>query len=188
MALREVWPEQILPLLRDREVELVLARTAADTPDVRSAQLGVSPAHLYVPADHRLASRTDPIEVAELDGERLLTWNAPGTPLTDLLVAQLAAGGARVETVRARVSGMAMTLADLADLGAVALAQQSAPLDERVVEVALADGVTLPLLVLWPAGGRSAAVERLRAAAAQRRPGPSVRPWPHEALIRACLR
>jgi DNA-binding transcriptional LysR family regulator len=169
VALWEVWPEQVLPLLRARQVELVLARTAPDAPDVRSARLGSAPAHLYVPADHRLAARTDPVGIAELDGERLLTWNEPGTPLTDLLVARLAAGGARVETVRARVSGTGGTLADLADLGAVALAQQCAPLDERVVEVPLAGGVTLPLVVLWPAGVRSVAVDRLRAAAQRRR-------------------
>jgi DNA-binding transcriptional LysR family regulator len=169
VALWEVWPDQVLPLLRAREVELVLARTAPDAPDVRSARLGSSPARLYVPVDHRLAARTDPVDIAELDGERLLTWNEPGTPLNDLLVAQLAAGGARVVTVRARVSGMGGTLADLADLGAIAIAQQCAPLDERIVEVPLAGGVTLPLVVLWPAGVRSAAVERLRAAARRRR-------------------
>lgn len=53
-------------------------------------------------------------------------------------------------TVRARVSGTGESLADLADQGAIALAQQCAPLDERVVEVALASRVTLPLMVLWP--------------------------------------
>ncbi len=172
VALWEVWPEQILPLFRDRKVELVLARTAPVDSHVNSALLGASPAHLFVPVGHRLASRSDPVKVAELDGERLLTWNEPGTPLTDMLVSQLAVGGARVELVRARTSGMAMTLADVADLGAVALAQESAPIDERVVEVPLVGGVTLPLLVLWPVGVRSAAVDRLRSAAAQRRPRP----------------
>ena len=172
VALWEVWPEQILPLFRDRKVELVLARTAPTDSTIDSAVLGNTPARLFVPAGHRLASRSDPVKVAELDGERLLTWNAPGTPLTDTLISQLAAGGARVETVRAKLSGMATTLADLADLKAIALAQQSAPTDDRVVEVPLAGGVVLPLLILWPAGVQSAAVDRLRSAAAQRRPRP----------------
>ena len=172
VALWEVWPEQILPLFRDRKVELVLARTAPTDSTIDSAVLGNTPARLFVPAGHRLASRSDPVKVAELDGERLLTWNAPGTPLTDTLISQLAAGGARVETVRAKLSGMATTLADLADLKAIALAQQSTPTDDRVVEVPLAGGVVLPLLILWPAGVQSAAVDRLRSAAAQRRPRP----------------
>ena len=60
------------------------------------------------------------MRVAELDGERLLTWSAQGTPYTDLLVNRLAAAGARVEPVEARVTG-SPALGELIELGAVAL-------------------------------------------------------------------
>ena len=168
VALVEVWPEQALALLREREVELVLARTAPEAPDVHSARLAPARAALYVPAGHRLAESADPVAVTELDGERLLTWNAPGTPFTDLLLAQLAARGAHLEPVRARVSGMAATLVDLTDLGAVAVAPPGVPRREDIVELPLAGDLVLPLVVLQPAGTRSAAVERLVRAARTR--------------------
>lgn len=174
VALVEVWPEQARALLRQRDVELVLARTAPEAPDVRSARLAPSRAALYVPAGHRLAAHADPVAVPELDGERLLTWNTAGTPFTDLLLTQLAARGARVEPVRARVSGMASSFADLAALGAVAVAPPGAQRPDDVVELTLAGDLVLPLVVLWPAGAHPSAVERLvRAARTPRdRPGP----------------
>ena len=160
VALREVRPAQVAPLLRDRELDVVLARTAPDTPDIDSAALTPTPTALYVPAGHRLAGASS-VRIGDLDGERLLTWNPPGTPFTDLLLSRLAAGGATVEPVEARVTGMA-AFSDLAELGAVALMPADWPRDDAIVEVPLADTVTLPLLVLWPAGAPSAAVERIR--------------------------
>lgn len=73
------------------------------------------------------------MRLADLDGERLLTWRAPETPYTDLLVTRVRAAGAEVE-----------------------------PVGEHNVGIAVEDEISLPLL-LWPAGMPSAAVQRLRA-------------------------
>jgi DNA-binding transcriptional LysR family regulator len=86
VAFRDVRPDEITSLLRDRAVDLVLARTARDARDLESASLRPSPVALLVPAGHRLA-RTPTVRLADLDGERLLTWSARGTPFTDLLIA-----------------------------------------------------------------------------------------------------
>ncbi len=162
--LREVWPEQVVPLLRDRGLDVVVARTAPAAPEVDSAALAPTPSQLYVPDDHPLAARSDPVALAELDGERLLTWSRPGTPLTDLLLSRLAARGARVTPVEARILGTGAALTSLVELRALAIGPAGWPHDRRVVELALAEDVALPLLVLWPTGVRSVAAERLRAA------------------------
>jgi hypothetical protein len=66
----------------------VLARTFDGGPEIDSAALRPTPAELFVPAGHRLAARAGadaaPVPLAELDGERLLTYNPPGTPYTDM--------------------------------------------------------------------------------------------------------
>ena len=148
-------------------MELVLARTAPRAAEVDSAALRPTPAALYVPAGHRLAGDA-PVPLAALDGERLLTWNPRGTPFTDLLVTRLAATGARVEPVQSRVTGGGVP-ADLVEAGAVALMPADWPAGDGVVRVPVADEVTLPLLVLWPAGAPTAAVARLRAGMATER-------------------
>jgi DNA-binding transcriptional LysR family regulator len=162
VALRELRPEEAPEALRRRTVEFAVARTATVPPDIALAELAPTPACLYVPAHHRLAARNTPVEIRELDGERLLTWNSPGTPLTDLLLARLAADGAHVIPVEARISGMTTSLADLVDLEAVAIASAAWQRDERVVELPFTDEVSLPLVVLWAAGARPAAVDRIR--------------------------
>jgi DNA-binding transcriptional LysR family regulator len=160
VSLLEVRPRDVRRLLRARELDLVLARTSDDAPDVDSASLRPTPAVLCVPAGHRLAGG-DPVGLAQLDGERLLTWSPRGTAFTDLLLTRLAAAGAQVEPVESRVTG-STGLAELADRDAVALMPAGwAPADD-VAQVALADDVTLPLLVLWPTGAPSAAVRRVR--------------------------
>jgi DNA-binding transcriptional LysR family regulator len=160
VSLLEVRPRDVRRLLRARELDLVLARTSDDAPDVDSASLRPTPAVLCVPAGHRLAGG-DPVGLAQLDGERLLTWSPRDTAFTDLLLTRLAAAGAQVEPVESRVTG-STGLAELADRDAVALMPAGwAPADD-VAQVALADDVTLPLLVLWPTGAPSAAVRRVR--------------------------
>jgi DNA-binding transcriptional LysR family regulator len=160
VSLLEVRPRDVRRLLRAREVDLVLARTSDDAPDVDSAALRPTPAVLCVPTGHRLAG-ADPVALAQLDGERLLTWSPPGTAFTDLLLTRLAAAGAQVEPVESRVTG-STGLAELADRDAVALMPAGWPPADDVAQVALADDVTLPLLVLWPTGAPSAAVRRVR--------------------------
>jgi DNA-binding transcriptional LysR family regulator len=161
LSFREVRPDEVAQLLRDRVVDLVLARTSRDAPDVDSAALRPSPVELLVPAGHRLAGAAS-ARLAELDGERLLTWSAPGTPYTDLLVNRLRAAGARVEPVESRVTGGGSL--ELTETGAVALAPAGFPTGEHSTRVPIEDDITLPLLVLWPAGLPSPAVRRLRAA------------------------
>lgn len=160
VSLLEVRPRDVRRLLRARELDLVLARTSDDAPDVDSAALRPTPAVLCVPTGHRLAG-ADPVALAQLDGERLLTWSPRGTAFTDLLLTRLAAAGAQVEPVESRVTG-STGLAELADHDAVALMPAGWPPADDVARVALADDVTLPLLVLWPTGAPSAAVRRVR--------------------------
>jgi DNA-binding transcriptional LysR family regulator len=160
VSLLEVRPRDVRRLLRARELDLVLARTSDDAPDVDSAALRPTPAVLCVPTGHRLAG-ADPVALGQLDGERLLTWSPPGTAFTDLLLTRLAAAGAQVEPVESRVTG-STGLAELADRDAVALMPAGWPPADDVAQVALADDVTLPLLVLWPTGAPSAAVRRVR--------------------------
>ncbi len=161
ISLLEVRPGDVGRLLRDRELDLVVARTSRDGPETDSAALRPTPAVLAVPAGHPLAG-AETVRLAQLDGARLLTWSPPGTPYTDLLIARLAAAGARVEPVESRVTG-SLGLAELAEHGAVALVPAGWPGREGVVQLALEDEVTLPLVVLWPAGSPSPAVRRLRA-------------------------
>jgi DNA-binding transcriptional LysR family regulator len=153
VSLLEVRPRDVRRLLRARELDLVLARTSDDAPDVDSASLRPTPAVLCVPAGHRLAGG-DPVGLAQLDGERLLTWSPRGTAFTDLLLTRLAAAGAQVTG--------STGLAELADRDAVALMPAGWAPANDVAQVALADDVTLPLLVLWPTGAPSAAVRRVR--------------------------
>jgi DNA-binding transcriptional LysR family regulator len=161
VSIHEVRPGDVAHQLRTRALELVLARTAPDTPDVDSASLRPTPVVLCLPAGHRLAGATA-ARLADLDGERLLTWNPPGTPFTDLLVSRLAAAGAHVEPVQARVTG-ATESSDLADMSAVALMPAGWPGGAGIVQLTIEDDVSLPLLVLWPAGVPSPAVRRVRA-------------------------
>ena len=157
----EVRPRDIARLLRDRALDLVMSRMSSDAPEVDSASLRPTPAVLGVPEGHRLASR-ESATVADLDGERLLIWSSPGTPFTDMLLARVHAGGARVEPVMARVTGgLAMT--ELAPNNAVALLPAGTPPSAGVTYVPLSDGVTLPLVVLWAAGTQPPAVARIRA-------------------------
>lgn len=161
VSLHQVRPGEMTQLLRDREVDVVLARTAPDAVDVDSASLRPTPAVLAVAAGHRLAS-AGPVRLAELDGERLLTWSRSGTPYTDLLVDRFAAAGARVEPVEARVTGSS-ELSELAESAAVALIPVGSLPSAGTVQIPIEDDVALPLLLLWPAGSPSPAVHRLRA-------------------------
>ena len=157
----EVRPGDVVRLLRERNLDLVMARTDVGAPEIDSAALRPTPAVLCVPAGHRLANAVS-ATVADLDGERLLIWSSPGTPFTDMLLARVGAGGARVEPVIARVTG-GLGMTELADSGAVALMPAGTPPTAGVAQVPLSDDVTLPLLVLWAAGAEPAAVARIRA-------------------------
>jgi len=145
-------------LLQTGAVDLALVRSGVDDPEVESAALRPIPTVLAVPASHRLA-RLPSASLADLDGERLLIWNPP---FMDFLVDRATAAGARVELVEARVTG-ALALPDLTEIDAVALLRAGWPVSDGAVMVAIAEAVTLPLLVLWVAGPEPLAVQRLRA-------------------------
>jgi hypothetical protein len=146
----------------------VLAHTSRGEPEVDSASLRPEPVVLVVPEGHRLAGRAS-VRLAELDGERLLVRSPVGTPFTDLLLDRLAAAGARVEPVEARGTG-AMSFDELGTTASIALRAVDSPPVSGVVEVALEDDVSLPLVLLWRAGAPSAAVRRVRAAMSGWRP------------------
>lgn len=162
VSLLEIRPDQIGPLLRDRALDLALVRTSPGLPEIDSAALRPTPAVLHVPAGHRLAD-VEPVRLAELDGERLLCWNPPGTPYTDLLVTRLNVAGARVEPVQARITGGGEPV-DLDDREAIALLPEGWPVGDRAVQVPLAEPIDLPLIVVWPAGTPPPAVARLLSA------------------------
>ena len=162
---REVRPRELAQLLRDRKLDLVVARTVPDVAGLDSAALKPTPATLLVPADHRLADRSV-VSLADLDGERLLVWSPRGTPYTDMLVNRVAAGGARIEPVEAHVTGGGEHAA-LADTGVVALVPAGWPTGGGTFAVELNERVDLPLLVIWLAGDTSSAVRRLRSAMAE---------------------
>lgn len=164
VSVHEVRPAEVRRALRDRQLDLVLARTVRESVDLETAALRPTPAVLHVPAGHRLAGRGT-ASLRELDGERLLVRSAPGTPYTDLIIDRIAAAGARVEAVVSRFTG-AGAPSELADLEAVTLVPAGLPPDEGTVEVAIEaeEEVTLPLLVIWPVGPEPAAVRRVRAA------------------------
>jgi DNA-binding transcriptional LysR family regulator len=160
VSFHELRPGEVAPALRGGEVEVVVARTAAA--GVASAPLRPSPAELRVPAGHRLAGR-GPVALAELDGERLLTWSPPGTAYTETLLAAAAAAGAGMAPVEARVTGSA-SLTELAETAAVALVPRGWGDAPGTVTVALDHDVRLPLLALWRPGPEPPSVRRLRAA------------------------
>jgi DNA-binding transcriptional LysR family regulator len=164
VSLLTVRPREIARALRDRELDLVIARTSVDAPEVDSASLRPTPLELVVPEGHRLANGDGaPVPLEAIDGERLLVHSAPGTPYTDLLLAQVRAAGATVEPVEARITGGA-GLIEVADRDAVALAAVGTPTAPGLVHVELSDDVTTPLVVMWATGAQPAAVRRVRAA------------------------
>ncbi|CAA9536553.1 MAG: hypothetical protein AVDCRST_MAG85-4178 [uncultured Solirubrobacteraceae bacterium] len=160
VAFREVRPGEIAQLLREGAVDVVLARTSRGGPDVDSAALRPSPVDLLVPAGHRLAG-AEAVELADLDGERLLAWSPRGTPYTDLLVDRLAAAGDEVEVVESPVTGGGQPPA-LEEWGAVALVPAAWPAGSANVRLQVDDDVSLPLVLLWTMGLPSPAVQRLR--------------------------
>lgn len=163
VALLEVRPSALRPMLRAGELDLALTRIAgAVDPALHSASLRPTPLMLCVPHDHPLADRTS-IDLSELDGERLLTASPPGTPYTDLLLDRLAGAGARVETAEARVTGGAALPGELVSHDAVAIVPVGTPIPSDVVAIGL-DTITAPLLLLWSAGLPSPAVALLRRA------------------------
>lgn len=190
IAFREIRPHEVDRVLLDREAGFVLARTHRAHPDLDMLELDATPAWLCVPAGHRLATASA-VRLADLDGERLLTWNPVGTPYTDHLVDQLAKAGARVEAVVSRVTG-GEDPPELREAGAVAFLPAGWRAGDAVVHKPMeGEEVQLPLLMLWRtgdwpppfAGSRSGWLEAREVTivghpAGERRLGTSPPSWP----------
>jgi DNA-binding transcriptional LysR family regulator len=138
---------------------VVLARSTRPEPGIEVVELPPTPAALVVPEGHRLAGR-DAVDLAEIDGERLLTWNPPGSAYTDLLVERCRRAGAAVEPVETAVIG-GSGIVELGALDSVALVPAPAPPVPGTVRIELRDGVTLPLVAIRPAGAPSPPAARL---------------------------
>jgi DNA-binding transcriptional LysR family regulator len=159
IAMREVRPREVLPRLRDRSLDVVIARSTRPEPGLEVIELPPTPAALVVPERHPLASR-EVVELAALDGERLLTWSPAGSPYTDLLVELCRRGGAAVEPVETAITG-GTDLPELVPLGAVALVPVRWPRVQGAVRVPLAGDVTLPLVAVRAAGPATPPTARL---------------------------
>src|SRR3954454_5910477 len=86
LALHEVRPADLRPMLRSHELDLALTRVSGERDEtLHSARLRPTPMVVCVPAAHALAGR-ERVTLADLDGERLLVASAHGTAYTDLLV------------------------------------------------------------------------------------------------------
>ena len=102
VALHEVRPGELRPLLRSHELDVALTRASGARDDtLHSARLRPTPMVLCVPAGHRLAARAS-VTLADLDGERLLVASPRGSDYTDLLAGAVEAAGATVTLVEAR--------------------------------------------------------------------------------------
>ncbi len=171
----EVWPDRMASMLRDRSVDLAIARTMPSGTGVAAAELAPTPAELHAPRSHRRAREGDRIRLARLDGERLLCWEAQGTPYTDRLVGIMAGAGARVTVVVARVRGAGQA-PDLAAQDAVALVPQGWERRDDVVTVPLVEQVELPLLLLWSGSRPLAEMDGTTRVGQAGRPGPGQHP------------
>ena len=165
ISVHQVRPGEMESRLVSGDLDLVLARTAGRGDRLDSAALRPTKAILCVAENHRFAERTW-IDVRELDGERLLTYNPPGTPYTDLILGALERAGATVTPVEASVLGTPgqTSMVDLADHAAVALIPAGETLPPGVAAIPFREDFTLPLLLVWPAGRPTPATDRLREA------------------------
>ena len=165
ISVHQVRPGEIEDRLVAGELDLVLARSSANTPRLDSVALSPARAAILVHQGHRLAGRGR-IAATELDGDRLLTFNPPGTPYTDMILASLAAAGARVEPVESSVVGSSrqMMIREMEERDAVSLIAASEQVSPGSEQLEPDDPISLPLIAIWPMARRGAMVDRLVAA------------------------
>jgi DNA-binding transcriptional LysR family regulator len=163
VALTELRPGDLRRSLQSGDVDLVLTRVSGvHDPALDRAELRPTPMMVCVPEGHALAS-AGTVRLSQLDGDRLVVASPPGTPYTDMLLARFTAAGARVVPVEARVTGGAGLLLQAVEEDAIALVPAGAQTPSGLVALD-ADGVTVPLRMVWAAGLLSPAVRRVRAA------------------------
>lgn len=160
VSFHELRPADLRDGLRTGTVDLALLRASGlRDPALAHVRLRPSPIEVALPAGHALAGR-ERIDLADLDGERLLCASAAGTPYTDLLLALLAEAGAAVEVVESAVTGADVLLSQLAGGRAVAIVPTGTRTPPDVVALP-ATGGTLPMLAVWLTGTSAPAVRRL---------------------------
>jgi DNA-binding transcriptional LysR family regulator len=159
IALREIRPRDIAPMLGDRRLDLVLARSTPRAPGIEVTDLPPTPAALVVPEGHRLAGAGH-VGLAAIDGERLMTWSPPGSPYTDLLLERCRRAGADVTPVESAVTG-GTGLVELAALDSVAIVPAPWPPVAGTARVELDGDVTLPLRAVRAAGATAPPAARL---------------------------
>jgi DNA-binding transcriptional LysR family regulator len=160
VALLEIRPGHLRPMLRRRELNIALGRAAAvRDPALERAELRPTPMLLAVSAAHPLSGRRS-VALREVDGERLLVASAPGTPYTDLLLERARRAGAAVWPVESQVTGGAALLTQLLEEDAVSFVPAGTTPPSGVRCVPIRDLAT-PLWLMWPAGNASPAVDRL---------------------------
>lgn len=152
VSFREVSLGDLHQALRERRVDIALSRTVgAEAPGLHRAELRPTPAAVFVASKHPLARR-GAVSLEEFDGERLLAASAQGTAFTDLLVRRFADAGANVEVLESRVTGgSASMLTELAQTKTIAVKPACTEAPSGVVRLDV-EGLTIPLLLLWPAG------------------------------------
>lgn len=161
VSFHEIRPSEIAAALRDRTLDFVLSRTFRGVADVEQAELRPTPVELVAPPEHPLAVDR-PIALAELDGSRVMTWSAPGTPFTDYLLTRIREAGASVVPVESKVTGGGGA-PELAAADAVAIVPVGTYSGVDIARVPIVDDLTVPLLLIWPSGLPHAAVTRLQA-------------------------
>ncbi|MCB0863117.1 MAG: LysR family transcriptional regulator [Solirubrobacterales bacterium] len=162
ISVHQTRPGEIEDRLVSSELDLVLARSSPSSSRLDSSALTPTPAAILVAEGHRLAGMGK-ISATDLEGDRLLTFNPPGTPYTDMIVASLAAAGARVEPVESSVVGSSrqMMIRELEKQDAVSLVAATEQVPSGAEQLELKEPVSLPLVLIWPVARRGAVVERL---------------------------
>jgi DNA-binding transcriptional LysR family regulator len=161
ISLRDLRPGDLHHSLRSRAVDFVLTRASGvEDPSLHHAELRPTPMDICVRTGHPLADRAS-LRPAEITDERLLTASSPGTPYTDMLLSRFAEAGATVTPIEAHITGGAELLTELGSQNAIAVMPTGTPTPPDVVSIPVED-LTMPLLILWPAGLPPRPVERLR--------------------------
>jgi DNA-binding transcriptional LysR family regulator len=170
VAFYESRPTEIAHQLRERDLDIALVRSSAKTAEgVHRVELRPTPAVICLPPTHRLANRPS-LALTDLRDERLLLPSPPGTPFTDMVLAQFAKADVEVTPVESRVTGGASILNELERTGTVGLRPESTELPPGILAIPV-PALRLPLWLLWPAGLPSPAVHRLREAMAEDKAG-----------------
>ncbi|MBV8305137.1 MAG: LysR family transcriptional regulator [Acidimicrobiia bacterium] len=169
IAVTPMWPADVASALRARTIDLAALRVPPPGRVEQLTPVAELPVAAALPVDHLLAVR-DTLAWNDLDGERLVVWNPPGTPYTDLLLDMAQRHGAHLTPIVSKIVGD-RGLPDVTTGSAIALVPAIRHPPRGVKIVVLEGTATLPLLVAWSPTYAGTAVARLIARAASARGG-----------------